>query len=259
MEQKITIQDYIKSIKELKRMGSYIVKTSNNIMTTTNIVQLTTALIITTILIVGVGAVDVGAQGTQEAQTDISLFDAIGIMTSILTGVVILVGAVLGGYFMLTRTTEKRTKELLLPIKQDIRDIKQSITTITTTISNNDNIGEYALGHSPRQLTEKGKELLANSGCKLYLYRHFKEDLYKEFEGIDTAWEVQRKATRVVIEKIQDDKDKDIEPIHQFVFDNGLSLNNIIVVMSIELRNMVLNEKGIQIKEPEKQEATTNK
>ena len=226
-------------------------------MTTTNIVQLTTALIITTILIVGFGVVEVGAQ--EAGATSEGGIKILGV------GIIEFIGAV-----ALTITAVVSVLSFFKN-KKGFSDVKKQLNTYIKTHKGEheehenrhediyglvlDKINNLGKSNSPRQLNDRGKALFKNSGAEDYLTEHITE-LCKSFEGINEAWRIDEKSPRVIV----DNKDAvALEPVKKWAYENGEDYNDILAAMSIELRNMVLDKKGIQIKEPEKQETRTNK
>ena len=217
-------------------------------MTTTNILKFTTALIIATILIVGVGAVDVGAQSTQETNNGSG---GVGII-DILTIVTIIITAGISAWYsnkslkIYTETHKgahsehKETHEQHKGEHEEHNNRHDKETILKTMLN------RVGATNSPLQLNDKGNEILKNSGVEEYLEQH-KTELYKEFEGINEAWKINKKALDVVVHKMYD---KEFEPFEKWAFEDGCDYNDILAVMVIQLRNMVLNKKGIQIKKP---------
>ena len=100
---------------------------------------------------------------------------------------------------------------------------------------------KYGRTDSPVSLTVDGTTLLKESGAEEYIEKN-KESLLKQFEDITEPYDIQKKATEVMIVKMGNDKD-----IKDFVFRKGENMRDVVYVASIALRNVVLEHKGIDI------------
>ena len=198
-------------------------------MTTTYIVKLIIVFIATILLIVILGVVGVIPNeegGIVKGITD-SVANNIG-------GIVVALIPV--GLFLYSREgVERRIDKIGKKLHEHIRGHKQAINI---TISN-----------SPIQLNNKGKEILKKSGAKKYLEQYIAE-IYKEFKGINEAWEIDEKAFDIIVDESDTEK---MKPVKKLTYENAYNYDDVMRAMSIELRNMVLEKKGIPIKQPERE------
>lgn len=95
---------------------------------------------------------------------------------------------------------------------------------------------------SPISLTDRGEALLNNSGGNKFIDDNF-DELLKSVEGLSpkTAYDVQEDA-KVVIDSLKDD-DR-LNPVKDFLFKDGSTLEEVFTVMSIYLRDKILNHKN---------------
>ena len=203
-------------------------------------------MIITTILIVGVSAVDVGAQ---EATGDKILGISRDIFIStIATSVVIIITAGISAWrsnrSLNTTLNTYKGEHVKTHKEHENRHDKEGKKTLG-------DINVFVVRRSPRQLNKEGIEALKESGAGEYLEEH-KTELYKEFEGLKEAWKIDEKA-RLVIWYKQDTKA--LEPVKKWAYESGNNYNDILTAMAVELRNKAINYYNIPT--PEKQEATT--
>ena len=96
------------------------------------------------------------------------------------------------------------------------------------------------LSASPMRLTEVGEKVLNKSGCRQYLEDN-KGDLLKQFDDAKTPFDVEEKA-KDIIRNSRKEMDSYIDK--DFMHDDGKSFDDVVFVLSIELRDMVLNARG---------------
>ena len=104
------------------------------------------------------------------------------------------------------------------------------------------NEGQLVKRKSPMSLTKIGKKLLKDSGGGKYLENN-KTKLFELFEGTDNAFDIQEKAKNIMRERIE--KSDGFDEIKKYLFENGRDIDDIVLVMGLELRDMVLQQKGI--------------
>ena len=229
-------------------------------MSTTNTLKLTIVLIIATILIVGVGAVDVGAQEVTKADITDLKADITDLKADItdntntrFTTLYWIVGAVLvvmilvmGWVFML----HGKISEIIGSFNMLQDKVKIKMGKVSSTKIKNIDTKSVVQSNSPRQLTYIGHAVLDESGGKAYLDGYTTE-LYKEFEGIKTAWEIERKAFDIMNKRISDPS---FQSINKYVYYKGISIDVVVLVMSIELRDRVINNYNISMREKVKKQ-----
>ena len=97
---------------------------------------------------------------------------------------------------------------------------------------------------SPLTLTDVGATLLRDSGGKKYIEDN-KETLLKKFDGVNNAFDIQERAKGLIREKIKETNG--LEDIKKYLFNNGKSIDDIVLVMGLELRDVVLKYKDISV------------
>lgn len=108
----------------------------------------------------------------------------------------------------------------------------------------------YVQAKSPISLTEKGEELLEESGIKRYIdenYDQLRNDIQEALEpkGDDySAYDVQELAMSTIKKSVDE---KDFVTIKDYAFDKGINLANIELVGGIHLRNKVLESLGFDM------------
>ena len=103
---------------------------------------------------------------------------------------------------------------------------------------------------SPLHFTEKGKEYFEDSGCKAYFEEHLQEWLEK-FKELDKDYTIHNKAREFMKEKYKQDNDSDFEDIKAYMFNEGISYDQTLLMLSVGLRDMICEKKGITIKRKE--------
>lgn len=105
---------------------------------------------------------------------------------------------------------------------------------------------------SPLALTETGEKVLEESGGKEYLEDH-KDRLIAEFSKTKNAFDIQEKARDVVRQEMERDA---FEKIKEYLFREGKSARDIELVMGLQLRNMVLESRGIPIQQSDSEKVS---
>ena len=97
-----------------------------------------------------------------------------------------------------------------------------------------------------KTLADVGTTLLHDSGGKKYIEAN-RESLLKKFDGINNAFDIQEKAKNVIREKVGETNG--LEEIKKYLFNNGKSTEDIVLVMGIELRDTVFKHRNIKIEQ----------
>ena len=132
-------------------------------------------------------------------------------------------------------------------IENDVKGLKEKTDELKNDISNiRGSFDAYEKMRlvqkgSPIILTEHGKELLEKSGGQEYINMHA-DDLYKKFENIDNAFDIQEKARNIIRDEAEN---KDFSVIKEYLYREGMSFDDLTLVMGIKLRDMVLHKKGM--------------
>ena len=114
---------------------------------------------------------------------------------------------------------------------EDVAELKGSFNTY-----------RFIKSDSPIKLTEGGIDLLQNSGGKAYLDKNI-EDLYEKFEGIDNEYDIQKKARDIMRDK---EHDKNFDAMKKYLYQKGLSFDDLSTVMGVYLRDKVFEKKNMQ-------------
>ena len=174
-----------------------------------------------------------------------------------------------------TKSTVKSVKEdlesAIKNVKEDIRNVKEDLSRrIDRQGEKIDRVAEdlaelrgaftmfkeasATRSTSPIVLTERGEEILQDSGGEVILQDMF-EDIYQEFEGITSAYDIQRKARKTIEDLL--DEDGQLEQVKEYLYEEGkVSVETVVDVLGIELRDMVFERRGMPIKKrPEEEPA----
>ena len=103
---------------------------------------------------------------------------------------------------------------------------------------------------SPLSLTEVGVKTFSESGAERYIEKH-RDTLLKKFKDIETPFDIQEKSKDIVrvILKNESDISPELKRIKEYLFKEGKDVEKFITVMSIGLRDVVLQHKNIPVHE----------
>ena len=183
------------------------------------------------------------------------------ITTALCTGVVLVFVNWLNNKWQDNKREQLAGQDKKTDIKVLVERIDNLITTITK-LENNFNKHRHTesgqvlvMGDSPLHLTDVGKEHFEKSGTKAYLQKHLLE-WYADFEDINTNYEIQDKAREYMEAHYKESTDADFKKIKAYFFNEGILPEQTLLMMSVALRDMICDKKGIVIqKEKEKQPA----
>ena len=96
---------------------------------------------------------------------------------------------------------------------------------------------------SPLRLTDEGNKYFEISGCRAYFEKHLQEWL-EDFEGLDKDYIVHDKAREFMDDYYKQSTDPEFQNIKAYMFNEGISHEQIMLMLSIGLRDMVCKEKG---------------
>lgn len=124
-------------------------------------------------------------------------------------------------------------------IKKEQKEIRDKVISCETSLKERE---PYTKRKSPISLTERGQELLNNSGGRGFIEGQF-EKLLSEIEAKDpkTAYDIQE-FSRQAIDAMSDDNL--FNPLKEFLFKEGIDLADLVNVMGIDLRDRVLVRKN---------------
>src|SRR5688572_816173 len=136
-------------------------------------------------------------------------------------------------------------------LRKTVGDIRDKVVACEATLNER---GPLTKRKSPVSLTERGAEFLKKSHGEEFIDQNFDELLEKvNAMNPKTAYDVQEDARKVVEELRTDER---INPIKEFLFKDGSTLNEAFEVMSIYLRNKILTHKQWNVEDIDHQEGT---
>lgn len=129
-------------------------------------------------------------------------------------------------------------------LRKTVGELSRSVTQCETLLKEREPLGKRK---SPLALTERGIRFLNESGAKKFVDDNFR-DLLQQVEGMNpqTAYDVQEDS-KSVIEKLRDDSR--LNPLKEWLFKDGSTLDDLFFVMSIHLRDKVLENKNWNVKD----------
>ncbi len=145
-----------------------------------------------------------------------------------------------------------RKSEILDYLKEKFENFDKNLKSLDGRVSNIEGrmgIG-YSTATSPIRLTEKGKQILVESGAKEIIDNE--EGKKKILDKIlaepkpSNAYDAQEK-TKQIIEEMSDDPM--FIPLKKYAFQKGMELNVILNIVSIYFRDFVLEELSFKIKD----------
>lgn len=131
-------------------------------------------------------------------------------------------------------------------LQKEIKEIRDKVISCETTLFKE----PLLTRKSPVNLSERGEKVLIDSKGKYFVDNNYSE-LKKSVEERtpQTSYDIQE-VSRTVIEGLRNDPR--INDIKDYLFKEGMRLEEIIDVLGIYLRNKILKEKGISIDDIDK-------
>lgn len=129
-------------------------------------------------------------------------------------------------------------------LQEEMREVRDKAIAAETLLNER---GPLTKRKSPVDLTERGLKILTDSGGKKFVdenYAEFKKSV--EATNPATSYDIQEKS-REVFGNVENDVR--LNPIKEYLFKEGLELENIVEVLGIYLRNKILEERGIKIED----------
>lgn len=136
-------------------------------------------------------------------------------------------------------------------LRKTVGDVRDKVIACETSLKEREPLTKRK---SPVSLTDRGINFLKDSGGEKLVDDNF-DELLKKVDGLDpkTAYDVQEDA-RKVIEGLRDDER--INPLKEFLFKDGSTIEDLFTVMSISLRDKVLNKKNWNVADIEDSKPT---
>jgi hypothetical protein len=136
-------------------------------------------------------------------------------------------------------------------LRKTVGDIHTKVIACETRLEER---GPLLQRQSPVSLTERGSKFLEDSNGKQFVDENFSE-LLSIVDAMDpkTAYDVQEDAKEAINKLTDDDR---INPIKEYLFKDGSTLQEAFAVMSIYLRNKILTHKEWNVADIDHQEGT---
>lgn len=150
----------------------------------------------------------------------------------------------LGAYKNKVDTLETKTEKLETGL-QEVRDMAVRNEAIAKER------GPLIKNESPVSLTDRGERILIDSGGKKFVDDNF-EELKNNVEESNpqTSYDVQE-LSKQVIESLK--TDERINSMKEYLFKEGLELDDLTVVLGMYLRDKILTDKGWKAEDIDKQ------
>jgi hypothetical protein len=132
-------------------------------------------------------------------------------------------------------------------LKTEMREMRDKVIACETTI----NVSKPLVkARSPLSLTDFGQSLLKTSGGEEYIDKYF-NDLYQSVEAKKpkTAYDVQELSKKALDDRKNDDS---FNPLKEYLFKEGRLIDDLVLVMSIYLRDKILDKKNWSVSDIDK-------
>lgn len=143
-------------------------------------------------------------------------------------------------------STQQVISEKLKRLEDDMRDLKSQGQNLRDKVIASEAIlkerGPVVRSSSPVSLTERGQAILAESGGNQYLEKHldkFVAELKKRKPK--SAYDVQEFSKEIVEGQ---SNTEDFIPLKNYLFQEGIGLEDLVLVLGTELRDRALPELG---------------
>jgi len=129
-------------------------------------------------------------------------------------------------------------------LRKTVGDLNSKVVACETSLKEREPL---ARRKSPISLTDRGNVLLNQSGGKQFVDENY-DDLRKKVDEMNptTSYDIQEDSKKIVNELEKDDR---INPLKDYLFKDGSSLDDLFFVMGIYLRNKILKDKGWNLDE----------
>lgn len=129
-------------------------------------------------------------------------------------------------------------------LRKTVGDVRDKVIACETALKEREPLTRK---RSPVTLTDRGAKFLQDSGSKQFVEDNF-DELLKKIEDLKptTAYDVQENAKRIVEELRGDER---LNPIKEFLFKDGSSMDDVVTVMGTYLRDKILKHKNWNIED----------
>jgi len=133
--------------------------------------------------------------------------------------------------------------------KKEVREIRDKVIACETSLKEREPLGKRK---SPLALSERGVRFIKDSGGEKFVEDNF-DELYEAVEKLEpkTAYDVQEDSKKVVESLREDER---LNPLKEWLFKDGSTLEDLFFVMSICLRDKVLIKKNWNVEDIDQHE-----
>lgn len=149
--------------------------------------------------------------------------------------------------FLIYRDKVRNLADDVKDIKKEMKDIRDMVIECKTSLKEREPLTKK---ESPISLTERGNQFLQASGGVQFIDENF-TDLFAKVEAHSpkTAYDVQELSKEVLREISNNDK---FAPLKEYLFKEGESLEELITVMGVDLRDRILKQKNWNVSDVDK-------
>ncbi len=149
----------------------------------------------------------------------------------------------IGQYTQKVKTLEEDNKTT----RTELKELLIKVTECSTSLKEREPLGKK---RSPVALTERGNKVLTESGGQKFIEDNLNELKEKvELKNPKTSYDVQE-YSKVVIEELT--TDERINNMKEYLYKEGMELDDLIFVLGIYLRDKVLENKGWKVEDVDK-------
>ena len=129
-------------------------------------------------------------------------------------------------------------------LKKELKEVRDKAVACETSLKEREPLTRK---RSPIALTDRGSKVLNESGGKKFI-----EDNYEELKNNvdekkpETSYDIQE-ISRNVIEEMKNDQR--LNSLKEYLFKEGMELDDIVEVLGIYLRDKILNDKKLSVKD----------
>lgn len=146
--------------------------------------------------------------------------------------------------FLIYKEKVRRLETDVTEIKTETKQIRDKVISCETSLKEREPLGRRK---SPVSLTERGEKVLTESGGKKFVddnYPELKEKV--ENKNSATSYDIQESA-REVIQTLKEDER--MNQIKEYLFKEGLEIEDLEFVLGIYLRDKILKDKDLKMED----------
>ena len=155
--------------------------------------------------------------------------------------------------FFVYREKVSRLEKDVGKLHDEVRDIRDKVIACETSLREREPLTKRK---SPISLSERGRRVLEDSGGRKFVDDNLKE-LKKAVEGKSpqTSYDVQEMARKVIRSMTDDTR---LNGMKEYLFKEGIDIDDLITVLSIYLRDKVLEAKNWKAEDIDAHDPTNN-